>query len=85
LSAAAQKDRAALGKTANEPYPPPEDHFLPPFWGRMLDLIYTGHEDLAWKYFDEVWPPSKLGQALFVRDFKKQLSESRYWSQRAKG
>jgi len=83
LSTASQKDRAALEKTANEPYSPEED--LPPFWGRMLDLIYTGHEDLAWKYFDEAWPPSKPGQALFVKDFKKQLSESRYWSQRAKG
>ena len=25
------------------------------FWGDMLDLIYTGHEDLAWQYLDLVW------------------------------
>ncbi len=80
LKAAAKEDRTALAATANETYPPEDPmKFLPAFWGRMLDLIYTGHEDLAWKYFDEVWPPKKLGKALFARDFKKQLSESRYW------
>ncbi|MDQ2975463.1 MAG: hypothetical protein M3R69_08645 [Acidobacteriota bacterium] len=83
LSAAAKEDRASLAATANEPYPPKDStSFLPAFWGRMLDLIYAGHEDLAWRYFDEVWPPQKRGKDLFARDFKKQLSESRYWSRR---
>jgi len=48
------------------------------FWGPMLDLIYTGHEDLAWQFLDVVWPPQKQGKALFIRDFNKQLLESAY-------
>lgn len=49
------------------------------FWGPMLDLIYTGNEELAWQFLDLVWPPQKQGKTLFIRDFKKQLSESEYW------
>lgn len=49
------------------------------FWGPMLELIYTGHEDLAWQFLDLVWPPQKQGKALFIRDFNKQLLESQYW------
>lgn len=50
-----------------------------PFWDVMIDLIYTGNEELAWQFLDLVWPPQKQGKALFIRDFKKQLSESQYW------
>jgi hypothetical protein len=49
------------------------------FWGTMLDLIYTGHEDLAWQYLDLVWSPQKQGKEIFVEDFKNQLAQSRYW------
>jgi hypothetical protein len=45
----------------------------------MLDLIYTGNEELAWQFLDLVWPPQKQGKALFIRDFKKKLLESEYW------
>lgn len=45
----------------------------------MLDLIFSGNEDLAWQFLDLVWPPQKQGKALFIRDFKKQLLESQYW------
>jgi hypothetical protein len=49
------------------------------FWGPMLDLIYSGNEELAWQFLDLVWPPQKQGKALFIRDFKKKLLESEYW------
>ncbi len=49
------------------------------FWGTMLDLIYTGNEDLAWQFLDLVWDTRKQGKQLFIRDFKKQLAESEYW------
>lgn len=45
----------------------------------MLDLIFTGNEELAWQFLDLVWPSQKQGKALFIRDFKKQLAQSRYW------
>lgn len=49
------------------------------FWDVMLDLIYTGHEDLAWQYLDLVWPVQRKGKELFIRDFKHNLSESPFW------
>lgn len=49
------------------------------FWGTMLDLIYTGHNDLAWKYFDMVWPATKPGKETFKNDFRTRLEESPYW------
>jgi hypothetical protein len=49
------------------------------FWGPVLNLIYTGHEELAWQFLDLVWPSQKQGKALFIRDFKRQLLESSYW------
>jgi hypothetical protein len=45
----------------------------------MLDLIYTGREGLAWQYLDLVWPSQKKGKAIFVKDFKEQLSKSQFW------
>ena len=53
--------------------------FVPVFWDVMLDLIYTGHEELAWQYFDSVWPSKKPGKAIFKEDFKTQLSSSQFW------
>jgi hypothetical protein len=49
------------------------------FWDVMLDLIYTGHEDLAWQYMDLVWPAQRQGKALFISDFKHTLSDSPWW------
>ncbi len=49
------------------------------FWGRMLDLIYTGHEDLAWQYFDWAWNPKKKGKEIFKQDFEKQLAGSEFY------
>lgn len=53
--------------------------FKEPFWSEMLDLIYTGHEDLAWQYFDLVWRADKPGKEIFKRDFKNQLAQSEFW------
>jgi hypothetical protein len=52
------------------------------FWDVMLDLIYTGHEELAWQYLDLVWPVKKQGKAIFLSDFRDQLSNSQFWSKR---
>lgn len=45
----------------------------------MLDLIYTGNQDLAWQYLDLVWDSRKKGKKIFIRDFKEQLSGSQFW------
>lgn len=49
------------------------------FWGRMLELIYSGHEDLAWQYFDWAWNPKKEGKDNFKRDFKAKLASSEFY------
>lgn len=53
----------------------------PDLWGYMLDLIYSGNEQVAWDFFDQAWPPSIPGKKEFLDDFRKQLSTSRYWPQ----
>lgn len=49
------------------------------FWDVMLDLIYSGHEELAYQYLDLVWPLEKSGKSLFLADFKKHLALSEFW------
>jgi hypothetical protein len=66
--------------------PPSDDRFgmgLYPgssVWGRMLDLVYTGHPDLAWKFLDMVWIPGRPGKKEFLSAFRAELSKSPYWS-----
>jgi len=77
-----KNDAAAAKRKINlNPYTSPEDNFNDfeePFWDEMLDLIYTGHEDLAWQYFDLVWPERKPGKEKFLSDFKEQLALTAY-------
>ena len=77
-----KRDAAATRSKLNlNPYTSPEDNFNDfeePFWGEMLDLIYTGHEDLAWQYFEMVWPAKKPGKDKFLADFKEQLALTAY-------
>jgi len=77
------KRRAAEAKAKINlnPYTNPDDNFNDwedSFWGEMLDLIFTGHEELAWQYFDLVWPAKKQGKAKFLADFKEQLAHTAY-------
>jgi len=73
----ASANRAKIGP---EPYQGVEESsgFGFVFWDVMLDLIYTGHEELAWQYLDLVWPAQKQGKEIFKSDFKEQLSGSQF-------
>ncbi len=53
----------------------------PVLWGYMLDLIYTGHEDLALKFIKLAWPVDVTGQDEFLKEFREQLATSPYWPQ----
>jgi hypothetical protein len=33
----------------------------PSIWSVMLEFIYTGHANEAWKFLDQVWPDGKTG------------------------
>lgn len=54
---------------------------LPPadLWGEMIDLIYTGHADLAWQFFRDAWPDERPGRDMFLVDFIAQLTQCQYW------
>jgi hypothetical protein len=49
-------------------------------WKNMLELMYGGHTDLAWRLFDESWPARQRGKSAFVVQFCKQLNSSHYWA-----
>lgn len=57
----------------------PDADVSPQLWGRMLDLIYSGHADKAWKFLDAAWPPNLKGKDAFGLDFRSQLAKSPYW------
>jgi hypothetical protein len=48
-------------------------------WSNMLNLIYTGHSDLAWKLTAQAWPSQRPGQDTFISSFCSQLKTSTYW------
>lgn len=54
-----------------------EDNYFHPelLWAIMLDLIYTGHEDKAWRFFDRAHPNNRHKDA-FLEDFLYVLYES---------
>ena len=57
----------------------PHGTVSPQLWTTMLDLIYSGHADDAWKFLDDAWPPKEQGKDAFTRDFRAQLAKSKYW------
>jgi hypothetical protein len=48
-------------------------------WQKMLDLIFTGNEEAAWRLLDLSWADRK-GKLQFVKAFKKQLTTSPYYA-----
>jgi hypothetical protein len=65
--------KIAANWDAPEPGPPPE------YWEEILDLIYAGNAQRAWKFADESWPRDKAGKQDFMKQFKKKLMQSPYW------
>lgn len=50
------------------------------YWRTPLELMYSGHEDLAWKFFDDAWPTGVSGRDEFLTDFRELLDQSVYWN-----
>jgi len=51
----------------------------PTLWQPVLQLIYTGHADLAWKFLDEAWPASIPEKDQWIYGFCSLLRRSPYW------
>lgn len=55
-------------------------NFLPQvLWKEVLDLIYTGHSDLAWKFLNEAGPKAQAGPYPDLATFCSKLKTSPYW------
>ncbi len=50
-------------------------------WDTMLELIYSGHANVAWQFFDVAWVGSIPGKEAFLADFRAQLMKSPYWQE----
>ncbi len=48
-------------------------------WQSVLNLIYTGHSDLAWKFIDALGPKAQQNPFPTLRDFCSLLKVSPYW------
>jgi hypothetical protein len=48
-------------------------------WDSVLDLIYTGHSDLAWKFIAEVNPKALQGNYPHLDEFCGMLQSDPYW------
>ncbi|MDE3163815.1 MAG: hypothetical protein KGL64_11195 [Acidobacteriota bacterium] len=48
-------------------------------WQEVLNLIYTDHSELAWKFIDEVSPLAQQGTYPNLADFCGRLKKSPYW------
>lgn len=48
----------------------------PDMWSLMLGLIYSGHEDRAWSFFEDCWPDDVPGKAAFKQEFLDILNKS---------
>jgi hypothetical protein len=57
----------------------PRTEVSPQLWTTMLDLIYSGHADDAWKFLNSAWPAKVQGKDAFAGDFRAQLAKSPYW------
>lgn len=51
----------------------------PAYWAVLLNLIYHGHEPLAWRFADQAWPDGRPGKDAFLDAFRAQLGRSPYW------
>lgn len=56
----------------------PDLDWVEPFWGDLLELIYSGQAPMAWQLLELAWPPLLPGKADFTADFWKTLSRSPY-------
>ncbi len=55
------------------------DQLDPDLWREMLELIYSGHGDLAWSFLEAAWPSGRDGQEAFRAAFLCQLATSPWW------
>lgn len=72
----------AMAANYNDPFRIWPDAKIPSeLWAHMLNLIYTGHPNLAWRFADLAWPARIHGEDRFLAEFRAQLAHSPYWTE----
>ena len=56
------------------------EHLRGALWQEVLDLVYTGHPDLAWKLLTEAGPYAQSPDDPNLNDFCGTLKDSLYWN-----
>lgn len=75
-----QRDFLPKAREAFAPGAPFEKYYVgSQLWKPMLNLIYGGQADWAWKLVDAVWPADMSGKNEFLGEFCGQLTQSEYW------
>lgn len=79
------EDKAAkIRETKGWPGPHSEyDHgYIPKelFWN-ALDLMYTGHEDLGWKFIEMAWTEKSPIDKELLEELRKRMASSPYWAE----
>jgi hypothetical protein len=70
----------SVQKALEQGQPVAEAEYLgPTLWQYVIDLIYTGHSDLAWKFLDEAGPAAQAKPLPNLADFCALLKTSLYW------
>jgi hypothetical protein len=46
----------------------------------MLDLVYSGHADVAYQFCERVWPGPEREKAAFLAEFRQRLGQSPFRS-----
>lgn len=50
------------------------------FYGYGVDLIYSGHPDVAWRWLNASWPAGVAGRDEFLGDLREKLRGGPCWS-----
>jgi len=46
-----------------------------------LDLMYSGHEELGWKFIHSAWNDKNADKELVLEKLRGRLGESSYWQE----
>lgn len=71
---------AARWKRFVAPQGSPSDPVEVAPWGPLLDLIYTGHADQAWRLLEVAWPGDQAGRRRFRSGLLHELRHSPAWA-----
>jgi hypothetical protein len=68
-------------KLRGRPFPVEIPNHPTELWQLVVELIYSGNPESAWRFVDLVWPDSVPGKDHYLQDFTDRLYRSQYSSE----